>query len=148
LFAAADQGWRTGAYTAEQCDIGAYAVKTAEIMSRQSSWLGYSGSSPMSHPSPSSSHEVPKYWTLDLRDLSVVVQAYRAEKDLTVRDVALMREYLRQWVDSPVWEMKPHETDAGRHWLAELRERVRVIASRDDIEQALSIMTARRMDPL
>jgi hypothetical protein len=102
----------------------------------------------MSHPAPSSSHEAPKYWTLELREVSVAVQAYRTGKDLTVRDVLLMREYLRQWVDSPVWEMNPHETDGSRQWLAELRQRVRAIASRNDIAPCLSIMTARRMDPL
>jgi hypothetical protein len=68
-----------------------------------------------------------------------------AGKDLTVRDADLMRAYLKQWVDS---EGYPYETGEGRQWLAELRERVRSIASRDDIRQALSIMTARRMDPL
>jgi hypothetical protein len=102
----------------------------------------------MSHPAPSLSQEAPKYWTLELREVSAAVQAYRAEKGLTVRDVALLREYLRQWVASPVWEMNPHETDAGRQWLAELRHRVRAIASRNDIAQCLSIMTARSMDPL
>jgi hypothetical protein len=44
-------------------------------------------------------------------------------KDLTVRDVALMLAYLKQWVDSPVSEGHPCETDGGRQWLSELRER-------------------------
>ena len=90
----------------------------------------------------------PKYWTLEPRELSVAVHAYMAGKGLTVRDMVLMRAYLRQWVDSPVWEGDPHETDGGRQWLVELRERVRAIASPNDIAQCLSIMTARRMDPL
>ena len=100
----------------------------------------------MSHPA--TAPQPPKYWTFEPRDLSVAVHAYTAGEDLTVRDVALMRAYLKQWVDSPVWEGYPDETDGGRQWLAELRERVRAIASPDDIAQALSIMTARRMDPL
>jgi hypothetical protein len=100
----------------------------------------------MSHPA--TAPQPPKYWIFERRELREAVRAYRAGKVLTVRDVALMRAYLRQWVNSPVWEMNPHETDGGRQWLAELRERVQAIASRGDIAQALSIMTARRMDPL
>jgi hypothetical protein len=92
--------------------------------------------------------DAPKFWTLELGELSVTVQAYRTGKDLTVRDVALMREYLRQWVDSPAREMNPHETDGGQQWLAELRQQVRAIASRNDIAECLDIMTAHRMDPL
>jgi hypothetical protein len=94
----------------------------------------------MSHPA--TAPQPPKYWTFEPPELSVAVQAYTAGKDLTVRDVLLMRAYLKQWVDSPAWG------DEGLQWLAELRERVRAIASRDDIAQALSIMTALRMDPL
>jgi hypothetical protein len=97
---------------------------------------------------PATAPQPPKYWTFEPPELSVAVHAYLAGKDLTVRDVALMRAYLKQWVDSPVWEGYPDETDGGRQWLAELRQRVRAIASPDDIAQALSIMTARRMDPL
>jgi hypothetical protein len=94
----------------------------------------------MSHPA--TAPQPPKYWTFEPPELSVAVHAYIAGEDLTVRDLLLMRAYLRQWVDSPVWG------DEGRQWLAELRERVRAIASPADIKQALSIMTARRMDPL
>ena len=101
---------------------------------------------PMSHPA--TAPQPPKYWTFEPPELSVAVHAYTAGKGLTVRDVALMRAYLKQWVDSPVWEGYPYETDGGRQWLAGLRERVRAIASPADIKQALSIMTARRMDPL
>jgi hypothetical protein len=100
----------------------------------------------MSHPV--TAPQPPKYWTFEPPELSVAIHAYMAGEDLTVRDVVLMRAYLKQWVDSPVWEGYPYETDGGRPWLAELRERVGAIASRDDIAQALSIMTARRMDPL
>jgi hypothetical protein len=100
----------------------------------------------MSHPA--TAPQPPKYWTFEPPELCVAVHAYRAGEDLTVREVVLMRAYLKQWVDSPVWEGYPYETDGGRQWLAELRERVRAIASPDDIAQALSIMTARRMDPL
>jgi hypothetical protein len=28
-----------------------------------------------------------------------------------------MQGYLRQWVDSPVWEECPYETDGGRQWV-------------------------------
>jgi hypothetical protein len=100
----------------------------------------------MSYPAPTP--QPPKYWTFEPRELVIAVQVYMTGKDLTVRDVLLMRGYLGQWVDSPVWEGYPYETDGSRQWLAELRERVRAIASTDDIAQALSIMTARRMDPL
>jgi hypothetical protein len=100
----------------------------------------------MSHPAPAP--QPPKYWTFERPELSVAVQACMAGHVLTVRDVALMRAYLKQWVDSPVWEGYPYETDGGRQWLAELRERVRAIALPADFKQALSIMTARRMDPL
>jgi hypothetical protein len=100
----------------------------------------------MSHPA--TAPQPPKYWTFEPPELGVAVHAYMAGKDLTVGDVALMRAYLKQWVDSLVWEGYPSETDGGRQWLAELRERVRAITSPDDIAQCLSIMTARRMDPL
>ena len=98
--------------------------------------------------SPATAPQPPKYWTFEPPELGEAVQAYTAGEDLTVRGVVLMRAYLKQWVDSPVWEGYPYETDGGRQWLAELRERVRAIALPADFKQALSIMTARRMDPL
>jgi hypothetical protein len=96
---------------------------------------------------PATAPQPPKYWTFEPPELGEAVQAYMAGEDLTVRGVALMRASKAMGGLAGLGR-NPYETDGGRQWLAKLRERVRAIASPDDIAQALSIMKARRMDPL
>ena len=57
------------------------------------------------------SPDAPKYWK-KLRSAAAcsrwpVEQFLRAPGAMTRYDVALMRAYLSQWIDSPVWEMNP-----------------------------------------
>lgn len=102
----------------------------------------------MSLPLPGSP-QAPKYWVDEVSgELMLAVQSYLNGREMTVREISLMRAYLRQWVDSPVWDMNPHEDDAGRQWLQELRQRVKAIASRRHIADCLWIMEERGMDPL
>jgi len=67
---------------------------------------------------------------------------------LTVGDIAFIRAYLRQWIESPVWQMNPHLTGKGRRELRKMRNRTRDIKSEADIACAVSMMVAAGMDPL
>lgn len=90
---------------------------------------------PADHPN------APKYWKHETGgELGPAVLQYLSGKSLTLRDVALMKAYLRQWVNSPAW---------GRSTLLDaLRESVAQIRNRDDLERCISATVDLGMDPL
>lgn len=93
--------------------------------------------------------DAPKYWMNETSGvLKPVVEAYLRNEPLTLRDVAIMRAYLRQWIMSPVWDMNPRQTRADALGLSALRERLDTIASRDDIERWLAAALESGIDPL
>jgi hypothetical protein len=57
------------------------------------------------------------------------VAKYLEGCDLTVRDVARLRAYFVQWVDSPVWDMNPHLNAESLRELQALRSDARRIAN-------------------
>jgi len=67
---------------------------------------------------------------------------------LSVRDVALIRAYLVQWINSPVWDTNPAQTDAGREELRAMRQAATRIASRRAIDEWIEVATDWGMDPL
>lgn|SRR5215467_2269136 len=98
------------------------------------------------HPS---SPQAPKYWMYEQGDeLKPAIVAYMNGERLTARQVAFIRAYLRQWIDSPAWDMNPALDNEGRAELAVMRDRVRRIASESDISRSVSMMTTAGMDPL
>lgn len=63
-------------------------------------------------------------------------------------DVPILRLYLKQWTGSPVWEMNPHMTDAGREQLRDLRSSVSRVRTIEDVLRCIRSLTAAGMDPL
>ena len=96
---------------------------------------------PPDHP------DAPKYWAYETSGRLVpVIQAYLTGETLDEAGIGVMRDYLRQWVNSPVWSSG--SSIEGRQALESLRARVAAIASREDIEQAIEAAEALGMDPL
>jgi hypothetical protein len=58
-------------------------------------------------PAPGSA-SAPKYWRDEVGgQLRIAVENYLFDRVMTIRDVAFMRAYFRQWINSPVWDMNP-----------------------------------------
>lgn len=93
--------------------------------------------------------DAPKYWTNETSGvLKPVIEVYLSGKLMTLREVAVMRAYLRQWIMSPVWDMNPRRTNGDALTLAALRERIDSIVTRLDIERWLAAALESGIDPL
>ena len=92
----------------------------------------------------------PKYWMYETSGvLAPVVERYlRRPRSMTLEDIAVMRAYLRQWIDSPAWDQNPHAPIAARLALADLRRRAKAIASVNDIHEFLAAAGREGIDPL
>lgn len=100
-------------------------------------------------PLPADHPDAPKFWTYETSGvLKPVVEAYLRNEPLTLRDIAVMRAYLRQWIMSPAWEMNPHGKSGDGLALSALRDRIDGIASRDDVERWLEAALEIGIDPL
>jgi hypothetical protein len=92
-----------------------------------------------------SAPEAPHYWQYETGgELRPAVQAYLNGDELTIRQCMLIRAYLRQWVNSPVWDRNPHGCEA----LHGLREKAGSIASVADIDACIAMLVHAGMDPL
>ena len=88
--------------------------------------------SPRALPRPGDP-DAPKYWRDEIGgQLAGAVLRY-LNGNMTLRDVALMRAYLSQWIQSPVWDMVPDQTGEGREALSRLRAGVGAIVTVADI---------------
>jgi hypothetical protein len=110
--------------------------------------------SPRALPPPDSP-DAPKYWRHETGgELRIAVENYLNNRLMTVRDVALMRAYLSQWIESPVWGMNPHLADGGPDAiaavaaLAGLRIRASRIQTVEDIHRWIADALAEGHDPL
>jgi hypothetical protein len=74
--------------------------------------------------------QAPRHWRNETNgDLIESVAKYLEGCDLTVRDLARLRAYFVQWVDSPVWDMNPHLNAESLRELATLRSDARRIVN-------------------
>jgi|SRR5215472_5296275 len=90
---------------------------------------------PPDHP------DAPKYWMYEIGGkLRSAVTAYINGEKLDRRQLGLIKAYLRQWVNSPVWG----ENDE----LKLLRANVATIETHAHIDYCVEIATALGMDPL
>jgi hypothetical protein len=90
---------------------------------------------PPDHP------DAPKFWMYETSGvLKPVVQAYLNGERLRPEQVRLMRDYLCQWVCSPVWG------PSGS--LEALRLRVAAIETGQDIDDCIQVCVDLGMDPL
>jgi hypothetical protein len=78
---------------------------------------------------------VPGYWQSETSgDLRPSVERYLVGTQLSTRDIALLRNYIRQWICSPVWD--------GHEEVSALREMVDSLTSRAQID----LWTERALD--
>jgi hypothetical protein len=82
----------------------------------------------------------PGYWMHETSgELRPVIERYLTDQHLTARDVAIMRVYLRQWINDGAW-IGP--------LIDALRTQVDEIHDRDDIERWLDRAADAGIDPL
>jgi hypothetical protein len=67
---------------------------------------------------------------------------------LSIRDIALIRLYIQQWIDAEVWDTNPAQTDEGRLELAELRGLARGLSTRRAITAWIERAEDLGLDPL
>jgi len=98
---------------------------------------------------PADDPRAPLYWMNETSGvLKPVIEKLLMATELTPMEVSVIRAYFRQWIDSPAWDVNPHENERSRAALADLRAQVRQIESMKDIEHSLAAMIAEGMDPL
>ena len=91
----------------------------------------------------------PDYWMDETGGkLAPAIARYLDGASLSADDIALIAAYLRQWIDSPLWDDNPHLVDSGRAELARLRELARVLNNRAAIEAWLALAVDFGVDPL
>jgi hypothetical protein len=90
---------------------------------------------PPDHP------DAPHYWTHETGgELRPAVLQYLEGNPLNVRQVQIMKQYLWQWVASPVWQ--------GHDDLDGLRLRVTRIQTQRDVSECIDAAIELNMDPL
>lgn len=93
--------------------------------------------------------EAPGFWMHETSGvLRPVVERYLNGKVLGPREIATMRAYLVQWVNSPVWDQNPHADEDSRAELQELRGQAAAIKCQRDITVWLRASLDLGMDPL
>lgn len=91
----------------------------------------------------------PGYWMNETSgELVPAIVRYLEGDALSVRDVALIRVYIEQWIGSGVWDTNPAQTEESRAELAVLRELARVLTNREAIDAWISMAVDFGMDPL
>lgn len=84
---------------------------------------------------------VPGFWQNETSGvLRPVITAYLNGKRLSAHDLRIMREYLLQWIDAPVWAVDED--------IQELRRSVRQIHNQKDIDDWLDAAISAGIDPL
>jgi hypothetical protein len=95
------------------------------------------------------SMRMPQYWMYETSGvLRAAVEAYVQDRPLHIHHLLALRAYLRQWITSPVWDWNPHATETDREILAELRDAIERLQTRQAIELWLYDAVALGMDPL
>lgn len=96
---------------------------------------------PPDHP------QAPKYWMYEIGGkLRPAMKRYLSDETSEPGDVDLIRAYLRQWIDSPVWN--DGADDETRSDLARLRAEVATLRSNGDITRWVEDAVDMGIDPL
>ena len=90
---------------------------------------------------------MPLYWpNANGTELRPAIKRYLRRQRLGLHDVELIRQYLRQWIMSPVWDqMSSPGTDAA---LLNLRTRIGRLYTEESIRHWIETATAWGLDPL
>lgn len=93
---------------------------------------------------------IPGYWMDETGgELASAVGAYiKGERFLTLRELALMRAYVKQWILSPVWDENPFQDAHGIVKLKQLRADAGRIASEAALDAWLDAAVEQGFDPL
>lgn len=90
---------------------------------------------PPDHPN------APHYWMHETgEELKPAMQLYLTGRAITDRQLEVIKSYVAQWVNSPVWR--------GSAELARLREDVAAVRNRADLTKAIDQAVEIGMDPL
>ena len=91
----------------------------------------------------------PKYWMHETSGvLRPVMRRYLSGERLDRDQIGLMRRYLEQWFDSPIWDQNPAATDEAKALLKLLRQRVHAISTNQDIRAVLKDALDLGIDPI
>lgn len=96
------------------------------------------------------SQNAPKFWRHEVGgDLAMAVRHYLREPDaLTLSEIALMRAYVVQWIDSPAWDCNPSATAESIAMLGGLRKLARRIVTAKDLRRWFKEALDEGIDPL
>jgi len=99
---------------------------------------------PPGHPT------APNYWMWETSGhLADAVEQYLDDANAcTLRQLALLRAYFKQWVDSPVWDMNPSHDEESRAELARLRLQCDGITNVADMRAWIAAAIRIDIDPL
>lgn len=98
---------------------------------------------------PADDPRAPRYWMHETSGvLAPVIRAYLNRLPFGPVEVATMRAYLRQWINSPTWDMNPHIDENGKARLEMLRQMIPEIRTRENVDQWLQIAMEAGIDPL
>lgn len=98
---------------------------------------------------PPADPRAPKFWMYEQSGiLAPVIGAYLTGKEMNAEQFGIMRAYLKQWIDSPVWDENPHAGAAGRSQISGLRDGIASLTNRAQIESWLARAVSCGIDPL
>jgi hypothetical protein len=81
--------------------------------------------------------------------LKPAIQAYlERKKTLSAEQIAILRAYFRQWIESGVWDNNLYATNAAKGRLRELRSDIDNLTSVDSIDRWLQRCLEEGLDPL
>ena len=91
----------------------------------------------------------PRFWRNETGGkLQPAIERYLRNEPEKPDDIAWIRAYLRQWIDSPVWDQNPTMTRESRLELALLRTRAAILRTRAEIGEWLRLALDAGIDPL
>lgn len=91
----------------------------------------------------------PGYWMHETGGaLAPAILRYLENEPLTVRDLVLIRAYIRQWIHADVWDSNPNLGEDGRAELARLRRLAQGLNNRDAIDSWIAESVDFGLDPL
>jgi hypothetical protein len=92
---------------------------------------------------------LPGFWRHEaFGELKPAVEAYLKRETLTLRQIALVRAYLCQWIGSGIWDANGAAGFIDRARLRDLRQRAGRIVTVADIDEWLALALNEGIDPL
>lgn len=93
--------------------------------------------------------DAPKYWANETGgELGPAIERVLRRRPLTERDIEFVRAYLKQWIDSPVWDLNPNADATAAAALSRLRASVGYIQTAAAVECWVKFAADEGMDPL